>query len=240
MTGTTAEPLHLDWPDCRNARDLGGTPTAHGDTIRTGALVRTDGHARLDERGIRAVHEYGVGRIIDLRREQEIESEPSPFAGSELYRNVSLHPLDGSIQPSETLIELYTHMLDGRPDRFVQALVEIATAPPGAVVVHCFAGQDRTGVLVGLALHLVGVDQEVIAADYAVTETRLRRTYDELLAQARPQDRERNLRFYRTPPEAMHATFDHLHTRYGGPSRYLERAGLRAEHVDALQSRLLA
>lgn len=240
MTEVTSTPLHLDWSDCRNARDLGGTPTADGGVIRPRALVRTDGHARLDERGVAAVREYGVGRIIDLRREQELATEPSPFADTELYRNVSLHPLDGSVRPSDTPVELYTNMLDGRPDRFVQALTEIAVAPSGAVVVHCFAGQDRTGVVVALALHLAGVEQDVIAADYAVTETRLQQTYAELLAEAAPEDRQRHTRFYRTPPEAMHATFDHLWSRYGGPLRYLERAGLKSTHIDALRTRLLA
>ena len=33
---------HLDWPDCRNARDLGGLPTTDGRVIRTGALIRSD------------------------------------------------------------------------------------------------------------------------------------------------------------------------------------------------------
>lgn len=35
---------------------------------------------------------------------------------------------------------------------------------------HCTAGKDRTGVLVALVLALVGVEDEVIAQEYALTE----------------------------------------------------------------------
>lgn len=40
---------------------------------------------------------------------------------------------------------------------------------------HCTAGKDRTGVLVALILALVGVEDEVIAEEYALTELGLAR-----------------------------------------------------------------
>ena len=62
----------LSWPDCRNARDLGGLPTESGGRIRTGALVRADNLTRLTPAGIAAVHRLGVRRIIDLRSADEV------------------------------------------------------------------------------------------------------------------------------------------------------------------------
>ena len=32
--------MDLDWPGCRNARDVGGLPTADGRAIREGVLIR--------------------------------------------------------------------------------------------------------------------------------------------------------------------------------------------------------
>jgi hypothetical protein len=40
-------PRHLDWPDCANARDLGGLPLTGGGTVRDGALIRADTVERL-------------------------------------------------------------------------------------------------------------------------------------------------------------------------------------------------
>ena len=57
----------LDWPDCRNVRDLGGVPTGDGGRIRSGVLIRADDLANLTDEGVDAVRAAGVRRIIDLR-----------------------------------------------------------------------------------------------------------------------------------------------------------------------------
>jgi len=38
------------------------------------------------------------------------------------------------------------------------------------LIVHCTAGKDRTGVLCALILSLCGVDDEVVAYEYSLTE----------------------------------------------------------------------
>ena len=40
----------------------------------------------------------------------------------------------------------------------------------GATMVHCTAGKDRTGVFVGVLLTLLGVERDVVADEYALTE----------------------------------------------------------------------
>ena len=54
--------------------------------------------------------------------------------------------------------------------------------PGGAVVVHCAAGKDRTGVVVALALSAAGVSREAIVADYVATGDRLEAVLARLLA----------------------------------------------------------
>ncbi len=63
----------LDWPDCRNTRDLGGLPLAGG-TTRTGVLVRSDNLRSLTASGQEAMVAYGVTDVIDLRSESEVAS----------------------------------------------------------------------------------------------------------------------------------------------------------------------
>ena len=52
---------------------------------------------------------------------------------------------------------------------------------------HCTAGKDRTGVLVALVLALVGVEDEVIAKEYALTEQGLAQ-WKELIVEYLLQD----------------------------------------------------
>jgi hypothetical protein len=42
----------LDWPECRNARDLGGLPTVDGLLLRAAVLYRSDGLFRLSAAGV--------------------------------------------------------------------------------------------------------------------------------------------------------------------------------------------
>ena len=58
---------HLEWEPCWNVRDLGGLPTADGGTTRWGALVRADCLGKLTADGRRALYDYGVRTVIDLR-----------------------------------------------------------------------------------------------------------------------------------------------------------------------------
>jgi protein-tyrosine phosphatase len=234
------DPLHLDWPNCLNARDVGGLPTTDGGRIRERALVRTDSHHRLTPEGIAAVHAYGVSRIIDLRRERECEVSPSPFAGDGvLYRSI---PVQNPADPDHetlTLADIYITMLDLRPKLFTAAVAAIADAPPGGVVVHCAGGKDRTGVVVAMALQVAGVDDESIAADYALTEARLAEDSAAFLeGVADLALRENYRRLQPTPPSNMRQVLDHLDQRYGGVASYLEAGGMSSAQVATLRNRL--
>jgi protein-tyrosine phosphatase len=66
----------------------------------------------------------------------------------------------------------YMSYLRRRPDSVVGTVRTIARAD-GAVLVHCAAGKDRTGVLVALALDAAGVDRERIVGDYLATRQRI-------------------------------------------------------------------
>ena len=233
-------PQHLDWPNCLNARDLGGLPTTDGRRIRSGALVRTDNHGRLTDEGIAAVHAYGVGRVIDLRRERECALSPSPFAGTPLYCHV---PVQNPADPDDqmlTLAEIYVAMLDRRPDLFARAVGAVADAPDGAVVVHCAGGKDRTGMVVAMSLDLAGVDAETIAVDYALTEERLATEYAETLAAVTDESkREIVRRLQPTPPSTMLTTLEHLHNIYGGVAEYLGSGGFTPDQGAAVRDRLI-
>jgi protein-tyrosine phosphatase len=115
----------------------------------------------------------------------------------------------------------------------------IADAEDGAVVFHCHAGLDRTGLVAALLLDLVGVPAETIAADYALSDPRLGAFHEHYRAQiADPVARER---FHRpTAPSAlMAAALADLHARHGGAEPYLLAAGLAPAELARVRARLL-
>ena len=66
----------------------------------------------------------------------------------------------------------YLGYLRQRPDSVVTALRTVATSR-GATIVHCAAGKDRTGTVVGIALLLAGADPEAVVADFALSAERV-------------------------------------------------------------------
>ncbi|WP_152361634.1 tyrosine-protein phosphatase [Microlunatus speluncae] len=233
-------PLHLDWPGCLNARDLGGMPTTDGRRIRDRSLIRTDGHHKLTPEGVAAVRDYGVSRIVDLRRQRELDIEPSPFFGDPVYLHL---PVQNPADPDHewmTLADIYIAMLDLRPALFTSAVIAIADAPPGGVVVHCAGGKDRTGITVALALVVAGVAPELISADYALTEQRLAEeaaAHLETLTDSREREIVRGLQ--PTPPTNITRVLDHLTERYGSVEGFLEAGGMTATQRSALRVRLV-
>ncbi|MGH3656584.1 MAG: tyrosine-protein phosphatase [Micromonosporaceae bacterium] len=236
---------HLEWSGCRNVRDLGGIPVRGGRTTRHGALVRAESLHRLDPDGVRAVTEHGVGTILDLRSDWELGDDTHPFASSDRYRRIPwIDPVrDAERDPDaeRTLADLYQGSLDRNTSQIATIVRAIAEAPVGAVVVHCRAGKDRTGLLVALLLDLVGVPREEIAADYAASEHRLGLPDGAALPDdgpAVPDDRVDA--FWRTERQTILTALEHVDHRHGGTRRYLLGSGVTALILDRLAGRLVS
>src|SRR6202012_6061 len=112
----------------------------------------------------------------------------------------------------------YMNYLRDRPDSIVAALDDVASAD-GAVLVHCAAGKDRTGMVCALALAAAGVEREAIVADYALTAERI----GPIMARLRPSptyapDLEGTSDDVHTPHASMmERVLEVLDERSGGP-----------------------
>lgn len=230
----------LDWPDCRNARDLGGLPVPGGVT-RTRMLVRSDNIANLTAAGHEAMIAYGVSTVIDLRSPSEVMGSRSPFITRGGLTHVHVPLVDDSmllkLGEASGMFERYLLMLEHRQQAF-SGIFNTVAAAEGGVLFHCFAGKDRTGLVAAMMLSLAGVEVEAIAGDYAETDTQLAARYQEWLAAAPPDRREEMRRELHCPPERVLAILDHLRQRWGGVETYLEMAGVSAGNLSRLGTRL--
>lgn len=238
----------LRWEACYNTRDLGGYRTADGRETRWGAVVRSDNLSRLTEAGRRAVLDYGIRTIVDLRMPRELAKEPSPFAPPHgqpgiTYMNLSFlgEVIEEDAEEPASLAEDYMDMLDRFRREVATIMTAIARAPERGILVHCHAGKDRTGLIVALLLELAGVDRETIAADYALTIECLRPFDEEWLANGPGEraERERLMKKFAPRPEVMLTVLEHLERQYGGAEAYLLGSGVPAEDIERLRARLV-
>jgi protein-tyrosine phosphatase len=245
-----------------NVRDLGGLPIRGGRTTRPRRLVRADNLQDLSDRDLRTLREVvGVRDVVDLRTTSERTVEgPAPLDDDPgvTVRHWSLLPeagdrareIDGHLlmpwqagpdevpAPRSQTRGVYVSYLSDRPGSVVGALRTVAESE-GAVIVHCAAGKDRTGVVVALALDLVGVDRDAIMADYLLTTERIDAIIDRLLnTRAYASNlRERPRESHVPRAEGLQDVFGYVDAA-GGTERWLHRHGWRAEDTAGLRERL--
>jgi protein-tyrosine phosphatase len=82
--------------------------------------------------------------------------------------------------PATVLARGCCDLLDHRGHLIVIAARLVGWAGPGAVLVHCALGNDRTDVVIALLLDAVGVHRAAILADYAATNDVLATALPEL------------------------------------------------------------
>jgi len=248
------QPRDLVWDGCLNVRDLGGLPTRDGGETRFGAIVRADSVRQLSEEGWHALAAHGVRTVIDLRSDQELLDDPPadvrvrvlhvPFmkTSDEEWKEIESE-IDAAVAaapdaPTETR-DVYLVFLDHFEANVAAAVRAIAEAPEGGIVIHCAGGKDRTGILVAFMLDLAGVDAETIAADYALSEERLRPRLERWLAAAETEEElERMKRIARTPAETMSGLLAELKRRHGGVAAFLRSIGVSDDDLERVRARL--
>jgi protein tyrosine/serine phosphatase len=150
-------------------------------------------------------------------------------------------PPDAPDPATLTLDAIYLIMLDRYADRFVGVLRMLADDAKHPVVFHCAAGKDRTGLVAALLLSVLGVDDETIAADYALTSEHIEELLDRHRARAEADGNpvEVSDAFFAAEVAVMRKVLVEMRNRYGSAEAYLEAHGLEPAAVAALRASLL-
>lgn len=228
-----------------NLRDIGGYVTRDGKVVRWGRAFRSGALPLLSDVDKALVHQLDIGTVVDLRSMEEREINPDTIDDSEGALFVS----------NDYGMKLMGSMMAGNGEHIYKGL-EVLLAPQfrslyrrimaqdaggseGAVLYHCSAGQDRTGVATALLYDALGVDRETILKDYHLS-TDLRRPFWEM-PRVNPADYPNNpivahyARAYgdknakaeplytRSGASHLAQFFVHLDQTYGGSEGYMKQ-----------------
>jgi len=236
----------LQFDQIHNFRDFGGYSAAGGKSLKRGQLLRSASHALATDADLDRMAALKIGAIVDLRRPSERATNPSRrwdnFAatviendddheGDEGWDTFIRHS-DLSAEAIRTYLTRYyaagVH-LPRHIDLFSRYFDTLAETD-GALLVHCAAGKDRTGMIVALTHTLAGVHRDDIMEDYLLTND------PERFAQIGPHFRDVLLKQHgRAPdPDLMHqvmgvappyldAAFASIEAEYGHVETYLSK-----------------
>jgi protein tyrosine/serine phosphatase len=164
--------------------------------MRRGRLYRSAHFPQATDADLAALQALDLAVIVDLRRPPEREVYPCRRWPGFDARLIEHDGSDDMVLPphliaferpgasraeaTAALTQIYREM--PYDPMFVALLRDYFAAlaeADGAVLVHCAAGKDRTGVAVALTHHILGVDQDAMLEDYLATNANVEARFAE-------------------------------------------------------------
>ena len=236
----------------RNTRDLGGFVGENGRTVKYRKLYRSDHLADLTPWDTHIVKALGVKKIFDLRSTEEILSQPDVSIEGITHVHIPIKPdnrkllrgkpenenilawiihTDKHDNVLKTTTEQYRRLVyHPHTQKMLKVLLESCLSQSdGAVLFHCTAGKDRTGMCAALILSLLGVDKNTVRDDYLASNVHLAERIEEIVTwTSRDVKDDKLLSEVRLmcmiAPEYFDAVYDAITYQWGSVERYVMEA----------------
>lgn len=245
-----------------NFRDLGGLKGKDGKKIRPFSILRSGELVRIpaEDKEI-LTGKYQLKTIVDLRGEKEYQESPDEKIEGTSYHNVDIlqkiHETGADLGSLESVRDvhganfhmkkLYEQMVlnEGAQRGFREFLDLLLKKEEGALLFHCFAGKDRTGLAAAITLTILGVGKEDILEDYLRTNEQRKEENSLLLGKLKEQNfSEEHCSIVEIAltvnAEFLETAYRAAEEQYGSFSQYISKAlKVTKEEEEELQRRYL-
>lgn len=243
----------------RNFRDLGGYATADGKRVKWGKVFRSGTMAGLTPADYQYLSKLGIKSVCDLRTKHERSAEPNKWveAANIAYWTRDYDMSDGDLgamlskgTTAEQMKQAMTAMYRELPVEQAPAYRDIFQRLAGGEIplaFNCSAGKDRAGTAAALILSALGVPDETVFADYAMSEKVL--DFDKMMRESRGSEALGPMA--KLPPEVIQpllasdpayikAAFASIREKYGSVPNYLrDELGVTDAQLAKLRNDLL-
>jgi protein-tyrosine phosphatase len=237
-----------------NFRDLGGYPAAGGKHVKWGHIYRSSDISKLTDSDLQALQSRHVALVCDLRGPQEVAQAPDrmPAGARRLELPAGSEKIDPrlmmggkNINRDSLMRAVYTNtsFFQAKYKPMFDELLALPTSE--AMLFHCTAGKDRTGIGAALVLSALGVDRQTILKDYAATDVYWQVGREQSLQRmaqagmsAQAVDAVRPL--LAANPAYLAGTFAAIDKQYGSVDKYLAKEmDLTPQKLAALRAKYL-
>lgn len=174
-----------------NFRQLGGYATQQGTHVKSGKLFRSGELSKLTDADVKLLADQHINHIVDFRSNQEVATAKDRLpagavylqlpAGSENVGNImAMLPKLTTGDSLMTSFYSQTSHLKAKYQPFFQELLK--TPDNSALLFHCTAGKDRTGIGAAMLLYVLGVPGETIMTDYLASNDYRKAENDKMVA----------------------------------------------------------
>jgi protein tyrosine/serine phosphatase len=248
----------------RNFRDCGGFPVAGGKAMRKGRLYRSAAMSEATETDLVTLATLGITAIVDLRRPTERERYPSRrwnnfdahvvehdgFGGMALPPHLAAFAEAGSSGKAahDAMLEIYRSFpRDKMIGELYRDFFKTLAETNGAVLIHCAAGKDRTGLGVALAQHIAGMHHDDILTHYLETNNSnlispvtIAAMRENSAREGRPFCDDAIMSVLTVTPDYLDAAIQVIDKEHGGIDAYLTNAiGVTPERRKKIVERLV-
>ena len=241
---------HYPFEGCFNFRDIGGYLNQDGMRVKKGLYFRTGRQDRMTQKDLAKLSDLKISTQIDLRKPDEVLDQgkgPLETMGAN-YINIAVIPEGGSDQLSKLVGDTgisgkrYLGYLEFGPTSWLRLFGILSNLENLPVVLHCTAGKDRTGVSTAFLLSVLGVNRDLIEADYLLTNLDTERQADFIestVGYPDGYDRESMITAAGVPKDAMKDFLDGVESKWGSAVEYLKNIGVTEEQMEMVRNNFL-
>jgi protein-tyrosine phosphatase len=221
-------------------------------------IFRSDNLARLTERDLSFLSHLNIATICDFRTDAETRRSPNPLPGSGTRQYFHMPIQHGEHDPAAAferikkgdyqwlseafMVTGYLRSIDHFSSLWHDFFNLLASPDRRPLVFHCTGGKDRTGTAAALVLSVLGVPEEAIVRDYALSAEYIAGIVNMINDQLEEMgvDPQEVAPYFTVTPGRMRALLDHIRTTYGSAVDYLvNKAGIDPSVIAQFREELL-
>jgi protein-tyrosine phosphatase len=236
-----------------NFRDLGGYTTADGHHVKWHMLYRSADISKLTSADLDTLNARHIVYDVDLRGVQESAKAPDKLnagtdyilcsAGSDSLNAAMFQHLAGMQTGGDSMMLVWYKNTAYLTPRYKPFFAKLIVLPSGdALLFHCTAGKDRTGIAAALVLYALGVPYETIRQDYEATNYYRAVDNDKSMVSMTSMHIGEPVIKAMMSANGMYldAAFEAIRAQYGSIDRYLaEQLGMNEQAVLTLRAKYL-